>query len=232
MPSSPGTASTDSSRTSAGASTPPAWAARRSRRVSFLFLLEYLEFGYVLRITAKVIVRGRPHEGLLRSCGPVEREEIDFGEVPRGRGDDDADRLAVDARGGGGPAPGDERRKVAEQGPRHIRIAHGRGGELPGWPNNRTVRTFGRDLKSHRYGAALRYVKLSSPERYEWLFMLWAMGAWLLHGQGHSAIDRNLHLGLSSVPNARWDLSAVRIGRETLTLPLGRPPALLRAMAA
>jgi len=75
-------------------------------------------------------------------------------------------------------------------------------------------------------------VKLSSPERHERVFMLWALGAWLLHGQGQSAADRNLHLGLSSAPNTRRELSIIRIARELLQEPLGTPAALLRRMAA
>ena len=89
---------------------------------------------------------------------------------------------------------------------------------------------------------------LADAERYERLLMIWALGMWPHFGQGLAAVRRNLHLGpgasapdvgpaaapagLSSAPNTRRDLSIVRIGRETLTLPLGAPPALLRAMAA
>jgi len=75
-------------------------------------------------------------------------------------------------------------------------------------------------------------VKLAGPERHERMFMLWALGAWLLHGQGQSAVDRNLHLGLSSAPNTRRELSIVRIGRGLLKGPLGTPADLLRRMAA
>ena len=89
-----------------------------------------------------------------------------------------------------------------------------------------------RDLKSHRYGAALRYVRLSEPERYERLFMIWAMGTWLLWAQGLAGIRRNLHLGLSSASNTRRDLSIVRIGAKLFKKGLGGPPGLIRAMAA
>jgi len=61
--------------------------------------------------------------------------------------------------------------------------------------------------------------------------MLWATGAWLLDGQGRVAIARGIHLGLSSAPNTRRDLSIARIGGEFLELPLGGPPALLKHMA-
>jgi len=155
-------------------------ADRGFRRASFLSLLDYLGFGYVVRVSGNVVVRCASHEGLLGECGIRERGEIDFGQV-----------------------------KYRED-------------EVT------TTRIVSRWMR----GAALRYVKLSSPERYERLFMLWAMGAWLLHGQGHSAIDRNLHLGLSSAPNTRRELSIVRIGRELLKEPLGTPAALPRRMAA
>jgi hypothetical protein len=89
-----------------------------------------------------------------------------------------------------------------------------------------------RDLKSHRYGAALRYVSLSEPDRYVRLLMIWALGAWLLVAQALAAIDLNLHLGLSSTSHSRNDLSKVRIGRELLRMQLGGPPALLNRMAA
>jgi len=56
-------------------------ADRGFRRASFLSLLDYLGFGYVVRISAKVIVRGRTHEGPLSSYGLFKREEFDFGEV-------------------------------------------------------------------------------------------------------------------------------------------------------
>ena len=89
-----------------------------------------------------------------------------------------------------------------------------------------------RDLKSHRYGKALRYVKLSSADRYERLFMIWALGTWLLHAQGMIAVRRNLHLGLSTASNRRRDLSIVKIGEKLLREPLGTPAALLRRLAA
>jgi len=59
-----------------------------------------------------------------------------------------------------------------------------------------------------------------------------ALGPRLLHGQGHSQIDRNPYLGLSSAPNTRRELSIVRIGRELPRELLGTPAALPRVMAA
>jgi len=58
-----------------------------------------------------------------------------------------------------------------------------------------------RDMKSHRYGAALRYVAPSGPGRHLRLLMVRAPGVWLLAAQGLAAIRRNLHLGLSSASN-------------------------------
>jgi len=51
-----------------------------------------------------------------------------------------------------------------------------------------------RDMKSHRYGFALRYVKLSHAERYERLMAIWAVGMWLFFAQGAAAVKADLHL--------------------------------------
>jgi len=196
-------------------------ADRGFRRASFLALLDYLGFGYVVRVSGNVVVRCDRHEGLLEECGIREREEIDFGAV-RYREDEVTTTRIVSRWARGAAEPWHLATNLNKSINKICGIYAQRMEEEESF----------RDLKSHRYGAALRYVKLSSPERYERLFMLWAMGAWLLHGQGQSAIDRNLHLGLSSAPNTRRELSIVRIGRELLKEPLGTPAALLRRMAA
>ena len=88
-----------------------------------------------------------------------------------------------------------------------------------------------RDLKSHRFGAALRYVKLSSSERYGRLLAVWALGTWLVFAQGHAAVGAGLHHGLSTASNRRRDLSLVTIGRLLLRQALGSPRALFRLLA-
>lgn len=88
-----------------------------------------------------------------------------------------------------------------------------------------------RDMKSHRYGFALRHVKLGRAERYERLTAIRAVGMWLFFAQGAAAVDADLHLGLSSAPNGRRELSLVRMGRMLLKSAIGDPPALLRVLA-
>ena len=53
-------------------------------------------------------------------------------------------------------------------------------------------------------------MKLSDSQRYERLMAIWAMGTWLLHAQGHAAVEAKEHYGLSTAPNSRVDLSLVR----------------------
>ena len=88
-----------------------------------------------------------------------------------------------------------------------------------------------RDLKSHRWGAALRYVKLSGPERYARLLAIWALGMWLLLAQGQVAVAAGLHRGLSTASNRRRDLSLITIGCLLLAEFLGTVATLLRCLA-
>jgi len=52
-------------------------------------------------------------------------------------------------------------------------------------------------MKSHRYGFALRYVKLSSAGRYLRMLAIWAIGMWLFLSQGLAVAARGLDRGLS-----------------------------------
>jgi hypothetical protein len=196
-------------------------ADRGFRRASFLSLLDYLGFGYVVRVAEKVTVRGEVHEGLLSEYGIREREEVDFGRVWYREDEIIATRI-VSRWARGSAEPWHLATNTKKSLNKICSIYALRMEEEESF----------RDLKSHRYGAALRYVKLSGPERYERIFMLWALGAWFFHGQGQAAMARNMHLGLSSAPNTRCELSIVRIGRELLQKPLGAPAALLRCIAA
>lgn len=196
-------------------------ADRGFRRAASVALLDALDFGYVVRVCGHVHVKGGTYSGLLEDHPLSERDEFDLGRV-RYR-EDGITETRVVARWMRGC---DEPWYLATN------LTKGLNGVCSTFAERMEIEEGFRDLKSHRYGAKLRYVKLSSAERYERMLMIWALGTWLFHGQGLAAVRQNLHLGLSSAPNTRRDLSIVRIGRETLKLPLGGPPALLRAMAA
>lgn len=84
-----------------------------------------------------------------------------------------------------------------------------------------------RDLKSHRYGFAFRYVKLSKAGRYDRMLAVWAIEMWLFFTQGLAAAQNGLDRGLSTASNRRRDLSLIRIGVMQLQRALGPPAALL-----
>jgi hypothetical protein len=196
-------------------------ADRGFRRATFLALLDRLGFGYVVRVCGKVHVAGARHAGLLEACGLEEGGEGDLGAV-----------------------------EYREDGAARTRLAwRWRWGQKEAWllatnmkrkSVNRVCDLYARrmeeeesfrDLKSHRFGAALRYVKLTGPERYARLLAVWAVGMWLLFAQGHAAVSRNLHMGLSTASNRRRDLSLITIGRLLIREALGAPRALLRLLA-
>ena len=196
-------------------------ADRGFRRASLLKHLESLGLHYVIRICENVRVAGERYEGVLGQHHLREGGEEDLGWVQYR--EDGIVTTRVVSRWARGAA---EPWYLATSGEKSLK----RVCEI--YAMRMEIEESFRDLKSHRYGAALRYVELSEPARYERLFAIWAMSMWLLIAQGMEAIRRNLHLGLSSASNSRCDLSVVRIGRETLKLPLGGPPALLRALAS
>ncbi len=197
-------------------------ADRGFRRASFLALLDSLGLGYVIRVSGKVHVRGRKYQGLLTDCGLREGARGDLG--------------FLDYR-----EDGFVRTRVVW----HYMRAHDDAWLLATNLRDKSVKrlceiyalrmeeeeTF-RDLKSHRFGAALRYVKLSDSQRYERLMAIWAMGTWLLHAQGHAAVEAREHYGLSTAPNSRVDLSLVRSGHLLLRLRLGSPQALFKLLAS
>jgi len=196
-------------------------ADRGFRRAAFLAFMNALGFGYVVRICGRVHVKGKTYVGLLEEHPLPEGERFDLGRVHCREDEVIETRVVAEWMRGC-----DERWYLAAN------LTKGVGALCGIYLARMEIEEGFRDLKSHRYGAKLRYVMLADAERYERLLMIWALGMWLHFGQGLAAVRRNLHLGLSSAPNTRRDLSVVRIGRETLTLPLGGPPALLRAMAA
>jgi len=197
-------------------------ADRGFRRARFLGLLNALGFGYVIRVSGHVHVRAHGYQGLLGNCGLREGRRGDLGFLDYRedglvrtrvvwhymRAHDDAWLLATNLR--------DKSVK------RLCEIYSRRMEEEESF----------RDLKSHRFGFALRYVKLSKSERYERLLAIWAMGMWIFYGQGHAAVSARKHYGLSTAPNSRIDLSLVRIGHLLLHMKLGPPQALFKLLAA
>ncbi len=191
-------------------------ADRGFGRATFLAVLEGLGFGYVVRIRGHVHARGGGYSGLVEEYPLAETEQADLG------------RVSYRADGVVGT---------------RVVMRWARGAEEPWYLATNLTRTLKkvcvdcalrmeeeesfRDLKSHRYGAKLRYVRLSGLARYERILMIWALGTWLLYAQGLEAVRQNPHLGLSTATNTRRDLSIVRIGRELVRTALGGPPGLL-----
>lgn len=180
-------------------------ADRGFRRAALLAFLDALGFGYVVRICGRVHVTGETYAGLLEGRPLSERGQFDLGRVSYREDGFTATRVVARWMRG-----------CEEPWYLATNLTKGVNALCRIYAERMEIEEGFRDLKSHRYGAKLRYVKLLDAERYERL----------------AAVRRDLHLGLSSAPNTRRDLSIVRIGRETLKLPLGGPPALLRAMAA
>ena len=197
-------------------------ADRGFRRATFLNLLHRLGFGYVVRVCGKVHVAGAGHTGLLEACGLAEGGEADLGAVEYRK--DGAVRTRIVWRWRWGQrepwllATNLKRKSVNRLCDLYARRME-------------EEESF-RDLKSHRYGAALRYVKLTGPARYARLLAVWAVGMWLLFAQGHAAVKANLHQGLSTASNRRRDLSLITIGRLLIREGLGPPRALFRLLAA
>ncbi len=196
-------------------------ADRGFRRAALLTLLDSLGFGYVVRVCGRVHVKGESYAGLLEDRPLVEREEFDLGWVSYR--EDGIARTRIVARW---------LRGCVEPWYLATNVEKSLGKACKVYAMRMEIEEGFRDLKSHRYGKALRYVKLSSPDRYERLFIIWAVGTWLLHAQGLAAVRRDLHLGLSTASNRRRDLSIVKIGEKLLREPLGTPAALLRRLAA
>lgn len=196
-------------------------ADRGFRRATFLNLLDRLGFAYVVRVCGKVHVAGRRYAGLLEGCGLGESGEIDLGGVEYR--EDGAARTRIVGRW----LRGQEDPWLLAT---NLRKSIARICDL--YARRMEEEESFRDLKSHRFGAALRYVKLTSPERYARLLAVWAMGTWILLAQGRAAEKANLHRGLSTASNRRRDLSLVTIGRLLVAAALGPPRALFRLLAA
>jgi len=195
-------------------------ADRGFGRAELLPVLEELTFGYVIRVRGRVEVDSLDYSGLLEDYPLCEGGEADLRWVEY-RQDGVARTRIVMKWARGAEEPLYLVTNLRKAAPRVSRIYAGRMQEEESF----------RDMKSHRYGFALRYVKLSRPERYERIMAIWAIGMWLFFAQGAAAVKADLHLGLSSAPNGRRDLSLVRIGRELLKSAFGGPPALFKILA-
>jgi hypothetical protein len=196
-------------------------ADRGFRRATFLALLDRLGFSYVIRVCGKVGVEGRGYAGLLENCGLSEGAEDDLGAVLYREDGLVRTRLVW-------------RWTRAQEQP--WLLATNLDKSLKRLCEIYALRmeeeeTF-RDLKSHRFGFALRYALLSTAERYERMLAVWALGTWVLYAQGLAAVRAKQHYGLSTASNKRIDLSLVKIGHLLLRLALGSPRALFKLLAS
>jgi len=196
-------------------------ADRGFRRATFLNLLDRLGLGYVIRVCARVHVAGGGHTGLLEACGLSENAQADLGRLSYRE-----DGFAITRIVWRWSRAQDEPWLLAT----NLRKSIKRLCEI--YALRMEEEESFRDLKSHRFGAALRYLKLSAPDRYDRILAVWALGTWLLHAQGNAAVRRNLHHGLSTASNRRRDLSLVTIGRLLIPEPLGSLHSLLSLLAA
>jgi hypothetical protein len=196
-------------------------ADRGFRRATFLRLLDRLDLGYVIRVCGRVHVAGRRHTGLLEACGLAENAEADLGRLSY-REDGFAYTRIVWRWTRAQDEPWLLATNLTKSIKRLCEIYALRMEEEESF----------RDLKSHRFGAALRYLNLSGTDRYDRILAVWALGTWLLHAQGHAAVQANLHLGLSTASNRRRDLSLLSIGRLLIPIHLGSPASLLLLLAA
>jgi hypothetical protein len=195
-------------------------ADRGFRRATFLALLDSLGFGYVIRVCGKVHVTGRKYTGLLEGCGLKEGREADLGAVDY-REDGRARTRLVWRWNRAQDEPWLLATNIGKSIKRVCEIYALRMEEEESF----------RDLKSPRYGFALRYVLVYDAERYERMLAIWALGTWLLYAQGLAAVRANQHLGQSTATNKNIDLSLVRIGHLLLRLTLGSPRALFKQLA-
>lgn len=195
-------------------------ADRGFRRATFLRLLDGLDLGYVIRVCGHVHVSGHRHTGLLEACGLAENAEADLGRLSYRE-----DGFATTRIVWRWTRAQDEPWMLAT----NLRKSIKRLCEI--YALRMEEEESFRDLKSHRFGAALRYLKLSGTDRYDRILAIWALGTWLLHAQGNAAVRSNLHHGLSTASNRRRDLSLVTIGRLLISLHIASLPALLQLLA-
>jgi hypothetical protein len=189
-------------------------------RAMLLPAIEAMGMNYVIRVRGHVQIASGSYRGLLENFPLKEGETADLGPVDYREDGVTSTRLVAHwARGAEEPLY--LATNLTNTPKRIVRIYSQRMQEEESF----------RDMKSHRYGFALRYPKLTKGERYERLFVIWAVGVWLFFAQGAAAVSLQLHLGLSTATNGRRDLSIVRIGVILIARPIRSIPALMAMMS-
>jgi hypothetical protein len=202
----------------------PAWITvvmdRGFGRAMLFPIIDQLGMGYVIRVRGRVEVASATYRGLLEDYPLKEGETVDLGTVSY-REDGVAETRLVLHWSRGAEEPVYLATNLAKSARRIVRIYAERMQEEESF----------RDMKSHRYGFALRYPKLTTAGRYERMLVIWAVGMWLYFAQGAAAITLGLHVGLSTATNGRRDLSVVRIGVILAERPIKSVPALMQMMS-
>lgn len=202
----------------------PAWitivADRGFGRAMLFPLVERLGMRYVVRVRGRVHVECPAYSGLLEDYALREGDTVDLGRVTY-REDGIAQTRLVLHWERGAEEPVYLATNVARGAHRVVRVYAERMQEEESF----------RDMKSHRYGFALRYPKLTAAGRYERLMVIWAVGVWLFFANGAAAVTLNLHVGLSTATNTRRDLSIVRIGVILAARPIPGIPTVMDMMA-
>jgi hypothetical protein len=203
----------------------PAWitivADRGFGRAMLFPFVNGLGMSYVVRIRGRVHVACEDYSGLLEDYPLKEGETVDLGRVLYR--EDGITRTRVVLHWGRGAAePLCLATDLTSSARRVVKIYAQRMQEEESF----------RDMKSHRFGFALRYPKLTRADRYERLLTIWALGMWLFFAQGCAAVVFGMHLGLSTATNTKRDLSIVRIGVILIGQPIRGVPKLMETMAA
>ena len=202
----------------------PAWitivADRGFGRAMLFPFVEGLGMSYVVRVRGRVHVECDDYSGLLEDYPLKEGETVDLGRVLY-REDGIARTRVVLHWGRGAAEPLCLATNLTSSARRVVKTYAQRMQEEESF----------RDMKSHRYGFALRYPKLTRADRYERLLAIWALGMWLFFAQGAAAVAFGMHLGLSTATNTKRDLSIVRIGVLLIGRPIRGVPALMGTLA-
>lgn len=202
----------------------PAWitivADRGFGRATLFPVVETLGMRYAIRVRGRVHVDCPSYTGLLEDYPLKEGQIVDLGQVVY-REDGIAETRLVLHWERGAEEPAYIATNLPKGPARVVKVYAERMQEEESF----------RDLKSHRYGFALRYPKLTKPERYERIMVIWAVGVWLFFANGAAAVMLDLHLGLSTATNARRDLSIVRIGAILAQRPIPGIPTIMGMMA-
>ena len=202
----------------------PEWitivADRGFGRAALFGFVDSLGMGYVVRVRGRVHVQCRSYSGLLEEYPLKEGETVDLGQVVYREDGIAKTRLVLHwSRGAAEPV------FLATN------LAVGARRVVKTYAERMQEEESFRDMKSHRYGFALRYPKLTKADRYEQMLVVWAVGMWLFFAQGAAAVSLGKHLGLSTATNTKRDLSLVNIGALLIRSAIGGVPTLMQAMA-